>query len=180
MFRKLNSKLEKLFDQKNPSGPFNEGPKLIPPSFEMDGPLRSLENLSYVFSGELTQENLPNLFSQLSCYFEIGFLMRLDPNSRKHHLVDLFAFAKKIAPPESSRALRLPQVELYTILKTRARPFLRHFGMSHYDYDDKMFTYMIAISARDTIVVASRDAEPWAKLKIEALQNTLMKIDFSL
>ena len=181
MFRKINAKLENLFDQNSQAARTSfDRPNRTPQPFQIESNIHGIENLSYIFSNEINGENLSNLFSQLSAYFEIGFLMKLNPHSKKYHLKEVFAFAKKMAAPEHSRAVSLPKVDLYRILKTRARPFLNHFEMSHFDYNDKMFSYLIPISSAFTIVVVTSVAEPWAKLKIEALQQTLMKINFSL
>lgn len=181
MFRKLNARLENLFDQNSQSTRIaDDVPKARAQQFQTESEVHGLENLSYIFSNEINHDNLPNLFSQLSSYFELGFLLKLDPHSQKYHLKDVFGFSKKMIFPENSRAITLPKVEFYKILKTRARPFLQHFQMSHFDYDDKMFTYLIPISDNYTIVVATPVAEPWARIKIEALRNTLMKIHFSL
>ena len=181
MFRKINAKLENLFDQ-NPQGLriVHEAPKMPKIEFQTEGSVCALENLSYIFSGEITPEKLTNLFSQLSAYFEVGFLLQLNNHSRKFHLKDIFGYSKKMALPENSRAIRLPKSELFRILKTGARPFLNHFEMGHFDPNHKMTAYLIPISLTYTFVLVSQDAEPWAKLKIEALQNTLMKINFSL
>ena len=181
MFRKINAKLENLFDQ-NPQSPriIHEAPKMPKKEFQTEDSVCALENLSYIFTGEINPEKLTNLFSQLSAYFEVGFLLQLNPHSLKFHLKDIFGYSKKMSLPENSRAIRLPQSELFRILNTKARPFLNHFEMGHFDPNEKMTAYLIPISLTYTIVVVSTDAEPWAKLKIEALQNTLMKINFSL
>lgn len=181
MFRKINAKLENLFDQ-NSHGIriIHEAPKMPKNEFQTESSVRALENLSYIFTGEVNSEKLTNLFSQLSAYFELGFLLQFNQSSRKFHLKDLFSFSKKMSLPENSRAIRLPKSELFKILKTQARPFLGHFEMGHFDPNEKMTAYLIPISTTYTIVLISPDAEPWAKLKIEALQNTLMKINFSL
>ena len=181
MFRKINSKLENLFDQNSQgSRILHEVPNAARNEFQTENSVCAIENLSYIFTGEINTEKLTNLFSQLSAYFEVGFLMQLNPHSRKFHLKDLFSYSKKMAMPENSRALQLPKAELFRILKTRARPFLNHFEMGHFDPQNKMTSYLIPISANYIIVLVSPDAEPWARLKIEALQKSLMKIDFSL
>lgn len=181
MFRKINAKLENLFDQNSQNTRIvHEAPKMPKNEFQAQGSVRALENLSYIFTGEINREKLVNLFSQLSAYFEVGFLMQLNPHSHKFHLKDIFGYSKKMALPENSRAIRLPKSELFRILKTKARPFLNHFEMAHFDPNEKMTAYLIPISRTYTIVLISPDAEPWARLKIEALQTTLMKINFSL
>jgi len=181
MFRKINAKLETLFDQNSQSPRIiHEAPKMPKNEFQNEGSVCALENLSYIFTGEINPEKLSNLFSQLSAYFEVGFLLQLNQHSRKFHLKDLFGYSKKMSLPENSRAIRLPKTELFRILNTKARPFLNHFEMGHFDPNNKMTAYLIPISLTYTIIVVSQDAEPWARLKIEALQNTLMKINFSL
>lgn len=181
MFKKINEKLENLFDHNsNAACHTQDSQKISQSKFQIESNIQGLENLSYIFSNEVNADNLSNLFSQLSSYFEIGFLLKLNPHSRKYHLKEVFTFSKKTTAPEISRAIELPALEIYKVVKTRARPFLNHFDMSHFDFDDKMFSYLIPISDSYTIVVVTQVAEPWAKLKVEALQKTLMKINFSL
>lgn len=183
MFRKLNARLENLFDQKSQNIRHAipaDNPKINPGSFQIESNLHGLENLSYVFSNDIDAKNLSNLFSQLSSYFEIGLLLQRNSGTEKHRLKDIFAYSKKVIVPETTKPIQLPEVTIYRTLKTRARSFLTVFGLAHYDRHDNMNAYVIAISESHTIVVVTPIAEPWARLRVETLQQTLMRIHFQL
>lgn len=180
MFKKMNSKLEALFEQKpdilaNPEYNLNEAQK----SFQILNNNQLIENLSYVFAGEVTSENLEPLFLQLSSYFEIGFLMQ-KINKSDYKIQSAFVYAKKINNTKEYRSVRLPTAPVFHILKTPAVPFLKKFGLQKLDTSQKMDAYLLPISETQSIVLVTLMAEPWAGLKIQTLQNTLMKINFNL
>lgn len=180
MFKKMNSKLEALFEQKpdilaNPEYNLNETQK----TFQILNNNQLIENLSYVFEGEVTQKNLEPLFLQLSSYFEIGFLMQ-KINKTDYKMQSAFVYAKKINNTKEYRSIRLPVTPVFHILKTPASSFLKKFNMQTLDPSNKMDAYLLAISPTQSIVLITLMAEPWAGLKIQTLQNTLMKINFNL
>ena len=75
MFKKLNSKLERLFDQNNsPVYSLDHSLMEAQKNFTAVDNNQMLENLSYVFSEEVDRPGLQLLFSQLCLYFEIGYL----------------------------------------------------------------------------------------------------------
>ena len=181
MLNKINITLENLFDQK--SEPLiNSGQNFSADqsNFQIINNNKMLENLSYIFSNEINHNNLSNLFTQLSSYFEIGFLLQKNDNSNYYYVKEAFIFAKKINPIEISKPIKLPPAELYKILSTNACSILNHFGLSRLDTSAKMISYLIPIAENFTIVVLTKTAEPWAKLKLESLQKTFMKINFYL
>lgn len=181
MFKKINTKLENLFDQKHDT--VYIGNKSIietQQNFQITDNNHMLENLSYIFSNEINRDNLSNLFSQLSSYFEIGFLMHKKENPNLYIAKEAFAFAKKIESIENIKPIKLPTPEIYKILSSKAHMFLKHYDMGELDSSEKMISYLIPISETHAIVIVTQTAEPWARLKIESLHKTLMKINFSL
>lgn len=180
MFKKMNSKLEALFEQKpdamaGPEYNLNEAQK----NFQISNHNQLIENLSYVFEEDVTKENLVPLFQQLSPYFEIGFLMHKTTNL-DYKIQSAFVFAKTIHDLKEYRSIGLPKTSLFRILKTQAAPFLKKFNMQNLDPSQKMDAYLLPISETQSIVLITLMAEPWAGLKIQTLQNTLMKINFNL
>lgn len=181
MFKKINTKLENIFDQKaqavyQSSQILTETQK----NFQIVDNNHVLENLSFVFSNEINRDNLSNLFSQLSSYFEIGFLMHKKEKPNLYVVNEAFIFSKKIESIENLKPIKLPTPKIYKILSSKACLFLKHYNMGHLDSCDKMTSYLIPVSETYTIVMITQTAEPWAKLKIESLNKTLMKINFSL
>lgn len=185
MFKKINSKLENLFD--GTQSPQFSTPEQKPTfdnskkDFEIEDDISTLQNLSYAFSNEeLTLEKLPHLLSRLALYFEAGFLMQKASTTTQYKIASAFAYSKKIELQDSPRALRLPQIEFDKILKIKASNFLKHFNLDNLDPEKKMNCYLIPLSKKYYLVVATPLAEPWAQLRIETLQKTLLKINFSL
>lgn len=181
MFKKINNKIEKMFDQSS-SFVVTSHNDLVSENNNVQflNNTNLLENLSYIFSSEITPENLPQLFSQLSSYFEIGLLLKRHPNSTAYRTLNTFAFQQELTLPESVKNIKLPQSGIFKVLKTSAFGLLSHFNLNHLDPQKKMNSYLIPISIDYSIIVMTQVAEPWAGLKIEALQKTLMKINFSL
>lgn len=180
MFKKINQKIEKLFDQNSaPSVTVQTLPD-VQNGFQIVNNNQMLENLSYIFSNEIDHISLSHLFSQLSSYFEIGFLLRKREEPNLYIVKDAFFFSKKIIEVKSFKPIKLPTPALFAILITKGAAFLNHFGMSKADSGKKMISYLIPISENYTVVVITPTAEPWAKLKVESLQKTFMKINFSL
>lgn len=183
MFNKINTQLENLFEQ-----PSKTALKSEQGSAEMQsemhigfqpGNITLLENLSYIFSDVAEQTSLLNLFSQLSSYFEIGFLLK-NTDSNIYKVIGAFAFMQKLKTDEISKHIKLPNPGLYKILKTDAHQILNYFDMKDLNPQKKMLSYLIPLTDSYTIIVMTQTAEPWVGLKIEALQKTLMKINFYL
>ena len=174
MFKKLNSKLENLFDE-NSAPHFLTDPGLIAArkNFQSVDNLQQLENLSYIFSEEVTSELLPNLFSQLCSHFEIGYMQAGIRQS-------VTLYGKPWPLVASTELLKLPEVPLFKIFKTDGALVLTHFKINELDPQGKMASFMVRINDGHYFVFLTSTAEPWARLRIEALQNTLMKINFNL
>ena len=174
MFKKLNSKLERLFDQNN-SPVYSLDHSLIEAqkNFTAVDNNQMLENLSYVFSEEVDRPGLQLLFSQLCSHFEIGYLFSQGQQTLQLH-------GKNWQIPPGTKNFKIPKTALYKIFKSDAAPFLGHFALSELDVQKKMACYLIRIAEHHTLIFLTATAEPWAKLKIAALQNALMKIHFNL
>jgi hypothetical protein len=181
MLKKMNSKLEALFEispEVNTQAEYSltETQK----NFQFINSNQLLENLSYVFTEEITDTNIEHFFMQLSSYFEIGFLLKSPVKTCDYKLQSAFVFAKKVAQLSELNAVRLPKTSLFKILKTPAVPFLKKFNMQGLDKFKQMDAYMLPITENYSLVLITQMAEPWAELKISALQSTLMKINFNL
>lgn len=174
MLKKLNLKLENLFDE-NSTPHFLTDPGLIAArkNFQAVGDAHLLENLSYIFSEEVDSTMLQNLFSQLCSYFEIGYLQSNDKQN-------ITLFGEPWALVASTAILKLPDTPLFKVFKTNGAMVLSHFQIEELDPAKKMQAYMVRIANGHYFVFVSATAEPWARLRIEALQNTLMKINFNL
>lgn len=174
MLKKINSKLERLFDQ-NSAPHFLSDPTLTNArkNFEPVDNHLVLENLSYVFSEDVNSGNLANLYSQLCAHFEIGYLA-----ARGKQQLTMFGKAWPIS--EKAEILKLPVTPIFKIFKSDATGFLTHFALLEIDPDKKMYSYMVRIAEGHYFVFLTAIAEPWARIKIESLQKTLMKINFNL
>lgn len=181
MFKKINTKLENLFDQPQ-SNLRNLDPIVtdVQSNFQLLDNNKMLENLSYIFSGEVNPKNLLNLFLQLSSYFEIGFLLQKSHDKDKHEVIASFVYGKKIDIAQGFKTLKLPNPGICKVVKTSAHQILNYFNIKNIDPEKKMMSYLTPVSTNYTFVVTTQIAEPWASLKIEALQKMLMKINFNL
>lgn len=189
MFKKINTKFENIFSPTLPhltDLDLNLDPDLAQKSeqiqdhFLINKDIKEIENLSYIFSYAIDQSALNNLFMQLSSYFEIGFLLQKNQKTQTSHVIDAFSFFQKIEATGNIKKIKLPDTEIYNILSTKASSLLNHFKMNSLDPDEKMVSYLIPISTNHFIIIMTQTAEPWARIKIETLQKTLMKINFSL
>lgn len=182
MLRRISFTLEKLFDQAAP--PPATGEPLSPPAtrdFQITASNIPLENLSYVFSQDkLSPSDLRHLFSQLSSYFEGGLLLRRETAAGTYRPVQAFRQGRELPLAElNPQPLRVPPATAFTVLKTPAAPMLRHFRLQLPE-DGRLQGYAISLTSRDCLLLFSGQAEPWASLRIESLQKTLMKINFSV
>ncbi|MEK6627952.1 MAG: hypothetical protein AABY53_04950 [Bdellovibrionota bacterium] len=185
MFKKINAKIEDLFDQ--PESNLQNTLKDLGPvatsvqnNFQSLNNNKMLENLSYIFSSEVNSKNLTNLFLQLSSYFEIGFLLQKDQDKGSSAVIASFVFGKNIEIAEGFKTINLPNPGICNVVKSSAHQILTYFNIENLDPENKMMSYLIPLSTHHSIVVMTETAEPWANLKIESLQKMLMKINFNL
>ena len=172
MIKKWNEKLEKMFEANTSDLSLIESRE----SFELNSNNSSLENLSYVHSARLDKNCIHSVFTQLSPFFEIGFLFERQNN--QGFAIDAFAFGEPIDLRSMTLNLKLPKTELFNIAKTSAEALLKKLNFSYLNPQKKMNAFVISISASFSILVVTELAEPWLKLRLEALQSTLMKIHF--
>jgi hypothetical protein len=124
----------------------------------------------------------------LSCFFEMSFVFKkpvlIGANQQRRSL-DFQAdyvclYGQKITSAYLQVPVKLPKANFYKVLKTKAYSFLRKFKLQDLDSEKKMNCYLIRISENVTFVFVTNMADPWAKVKIETLQQTLMRINFNL
>ncbi len=175
MIKKINTHFEKLFEQKNDPTSFKE----LKDNFVLSEKNSELENLSYIFSQQANKNDLLMLFSQLSSFFEVGFLLE-KTHSQKYHALQIFAYAKHFQSLDGLQLIQLPQPELFKVLSTNAQNFLSHFHLAELDHKNRMNAFLMKISEQYSLIVMSSLAEPWLQLRIESLHQTLLKINFNL
>lgn len=187
MFKKLSSKLEKMFDQPSQVASHVENKStnttvLKTDAFQLTENNKLLENLSYIFSSDtILEKDLPLLFSHLSSFFEGGFLFEKKQTNGVAILTQAFWLGKSISCKQlSCRTLHLPNVSAFKVLKTPTKTLMRHFGLDlGENYNDSgLVSYLIPLNERYSLAVTTVLAEPWARVRIELLQKTLMKINF--
>lgn len=175
MLKKWNDSMEKLFFQsENTDLSFEE----IKNSFELNLDNHSLQNLSYVFSSQLQINQITFLFSQLSSFFEVGFLLQKNPQQQKFKLMQIFAYSKHLTQLNEEQKISLPHCSQNQILSTPAQSFLKKFNLGFLDDQRQLKAFLVPLNENNSLIVMSGLAEPWLQLRIECLQNTLMKIDF--
>ena len=177
MMKNLTKKIEKLFD--NPLEHKQHAISLeeIRQSFIIAEDNHQIENLSYVFTKDLHKKDTALIFSQLASFFEIGFLFE-KTNSRKYQATHMFAYSLQMKKLDGLPLIHLPQCDMFKVLQTNSRAFLSKLKLSDYDEPHRLGAFMIRISQTETLVLLSSLADPWAKVRLEALQNSLMKINF--
>lgn len=189
MFKKITATLENLLDHESNQNFVNElGLHEARRSYLSSENLNELENLSYAYSFEVNAENLNTLMDTLSCFFEMSFVFKkpaLIGATQLRRSVDFQAdyvclFGQKITSAHLQVPAKLPKADLYKVLKTKAYSFLKKFKLQDLDSEKKMSCYLIHISENVTFVFVTKMADPWAKVKIETLQQTLMRINFNL
>lgn len=182
MLKKLNHKLENLFDdQLSQSSP--EIPQNATRSFEPVKDINLLENLSYIFTQPLDAGDLHKLMSRLSCFFPFGLMLHTSASEARTFAISHYFADGKIASleTESQRSIKLPNTPIYTVLSTSTTNVITRLKLP-LNIQSYIHTtcYLITLSKNYSLIVCSDSAEPWAALEIEALQQTLMKINFSL
>lgn len=177
MLKNLTKKFEQLFedplDHKQQAHSLDEIRKAFIPSEDN----HQIENLSYVFSKPVQKKELPLLFSHLSSFFEIGFLFEKS-YSGKYHAMQMFAYSYQMKKLDGLPLMQLPQPDLFKVLQTNSKNFLAKLKLSDYDETERLGAFLIRISQTETLVLLSSLADPWAKVRLESLQNALMKIQF--
>ncbi len=172
MIKKWNEKLEKMFESNTSDLSQIESRQ----SFELNADNSSLENLSYVHSTRLDKNCIHSVFTQLSPFFEIGFLF--EQQNKLSIAIDAFAFGEPIDLRSALLTLKLPKTDLFNIARTSAEALLKKLNYAYLNPQKKMNAFVISISVSFSILVVTEMAEPWLKLRLEALQKTLMKIHF--
>ncbi len=77
--------------------------------------------------------------------------------------------------------LALPQAHLLSVMKIPAHHFLQQAQLSEQlDPEMKMQAYVITLGISHKLVLFSSLAEPWVSVKIETLQQALLKVPFNL
>lgn len=183
MLKKLNTRLEHLFDDQHvvPTHEISVKNEEIP--FELVQNRKLLENLSYSFSHSVEPADLAKLFSQLSCFFPCGLLLKKVSGENRVYMLESFFVSGKIYPPREavSNRIALPETTVFSVLSSPATNIITRFNLPISESRrQKMTCYSIKISDTYQIAVTSDSAEPWASLDIETLQKTLMKINFNL
>lgn len=172
MIKKINDAVEKIFDQADQAVDIEE----IKKSFALTADNKQLENISYIFSSSFKKDELVLLFTQLSSFFEIGFLFETGKNNKTAQPVQIFAYAKQLCQNDSISPIALPKPDLYKVLKTNSKNFLKKYNLNNLDSENKMSAFLIRVSSRYTLVLMSGLAEPWLQLRIESLKKTLMRL----
>lgn len=174
MIKKWNEKLEKMFETTNQDLTLIENAQ----SFELNPDNVYLENLSYVYTSVVEKNNIESVFSQLSPFFELGFLLEKQKNA--YTPIHGFAYGNPISIAEKNIILKLPKTDVFVIVRAAANALLKKMGYEFLNQDKKMSVFIVGISPTYSILVATKIAEPWLKVRLESLQKTLMKINFGL
>ncbi|MBC7741740.1 MAG: hypothetical protein H7061_06070 [Bdellovibrionaceae bacterium] len=177
MIKKWNEKVEKIFDQPNQPQASAECEELKK-AFDVTLDNQSLENMSYVFSTLLTAADMGTVFTQLSSFFEMGFLIEPTLTKNVGAVSMAFAYSKHMAQVDNLKPIRIPKPAIFQVLKTDATAFLSKFNLQNFNADKKLQAFLIRVTDAHTIVVMSGLAEPWLQLRIESLQKTLMRVHF--
>lgn len=177
MIKKWNEKVEKMFDQPQPTQQLGECEELKK-AYHVTLDNQQLENISYIFSTMLTKIEMGTVFTQLSSFFEMGFLIEKTATRNVGAVSNAFAFSKHMAQVENLNPIRMPNPALFQVLKTDATAFLAKFNLDNFNTDKKLQAFLMRVTESHTIVVMSGLAEPWLQLRIESLQKTLMRVHF--
>ncbi len=171
MIKKWTDTFEKIFDTNTQDLTLLENQQ----SFKLNLENHYLENLSYIHSVSQPVD-ITNVFSQLSSFFELGFLFERQKNN--FAAIQGFAFGQSLSLIDKKIFMNFPEMKLYTIFKTGALSILKKMNYSFINKNKKMNAFVIPVSHQYSILVFTELAEPWLKLRLESLQKTLMKISF--
>lgn len=145
-------------------------------TFELNPDNRYLENLSYVYTSNLEKNNVQAIFTQLSPFFELGFLLEKQKNV--YTPTHVFAYGNISNIADKKILLKLPKTDVFVVVRAAATAILKKVNYDFLNRDKKMSAFVITISPNYSVLVATKLAEPWLKLRLESLQKTLMKISF--
>lgn len=171
MNKKWNDTFEKIFETNTQDLTLLESQQ----SFELNSENHSLENLSYIHC-QTDQVNIVRIFSQLSSFFELGFLF--EKKKDIFSATQGFAFGQVLNLGEKNILIKFPKMDLYSLFKTNASAILKKMNYGFLNKSKKMNAFVIKISSQHSVLVFTELAEPWLKVRLESLQKTLMKISF--
>jgi hypothetical protein len=180
ILKKLNYKLEELFDQDPHHNwlieqNFLEAQK----TYASESNLSSLNNLSYVYTNEVNSENVQSFLTQLACHFE-GVLLLQQQTTGQFQVTRSILFGKPVSESIKWPEVNWPEFKLYQVYKTAANGLFKKLRLTALAENQKASAYLIKTGDGSMLIVFTTQAEPWAKLKMTSLQHTLMKINFNL
>jgi hypothetical protein len=179
MIKKINQKIEKLFESTSDIFALQELKK----NFFLEDNIQLISNISYAYQKPVNQDEFLHLFSQLSCFFEVGLCFKKQNynfNSNKYKAIQMFAYGNQFMNLDNLPEIVFPQTTLFNILSTNSQSFLKKMNLQNLDQNNSLQAYLISISPNFSVLLFTEYAEPWAKLRFEKLQSTLMKINFEL
>jgi hypothetical protein len=190
VLKKFVVSLEKLLDYESTNeNIFQSSTSELKNTFHISDNLNEIENLSYAFQERpVDSTNIERLVEKISCFFEIVFLVDLNSSktsdnksltaSSSQTLELVYIYGKKTNPINKGTGTVIPNVPVYKVFKTSAFRFLEKFQIQSLDQNKKMNCYLIRVSKKYAFVLVGQLAEPWSKIRVETLQNALMKINF--
>lgn len=165
MTNKFISKIESLFEQENHfsqiSGTKNHN-FIIEPNHKL------LENINF----DNNEKQWEIFFSRLTAFFEIGFYIENNFLKKYFHEGDFYD------KQSMKLQFKLPQSELFHILKTNGEPLLQKIGLKHIENASKMTGLLIRLDHHVYIVLFTKQAEPWLQLRCESLKTSILKHDY--
>lgn len=181
IFKKLNSKLEQLFDQDpNHNWLIEQGFLEAQKTFAPESTLSTLNHLSYVYQNEVNSENAQSFLTQLACHFEGALLLQSRAKDQPFQVSRAILFGKPVSENIKWPEVKWPAFKLYQVYKTAATGLFKKLRLEALAENQKATAYLIKTSDNSLIIVFTTQAEPWAQLKMASLQHTLMKINFTL
>ncbi len=179
ILKKLNSKLEQLFDQDpHHNWLIEQGFVEAQKNFAPESTLATLNHLSYVYNNEVNPENAQSFLTQLACHFE-GVIFLQSRDTEQFQVSRAILFGKPVADNIKWPEVKWPPFKLYQVYKTAALGLFKKLRLTALE-NQKVSAYLIKTSEHSLIIVFTTQAEPWAQLKMSSLQHTLMKINFNL
>lgn len=180
IFKKLNSKLEQLFDQDpHHNWLIEQGFLEAQKNFAPESTLNSLNHLSYVYHNEVSSENVQSFLTQLACHFEGVLLLQQRP-AGAFQVTHSILFGKTVSESIKWPEVKWPDFKLYQVYRTAANGLFKKLRLTALAENQKASAYLIKTGDSSLIIVFTTQAEPWARLKMTSLQHTLMKINFNL
>lgn len=181
ILKKLNSKLEQLFDQDpHHNWLIEQGFLEAQKSFVPESTLNTLNHLSYVYNSEVNAENVHNFLTQLACHFDGALLLQAAPGESAFRVSRAILFGKPVSESIKWPLVKWPAFKLYQVYKTQATGLFKKLHLTALAENKKATAYLIKTSDTSLLIVFTTQAEPWAQLKMSSLQHTLMKINFNL